>query len=88
MTTFRKSTLKKHTDTLDERFSKLKTTLAGIEPSANIHHLYCDNPDNFATEFCEISELELKLAIHDFEGILKQLKNIKQLKAMKLHSSK
>ena len=71
---------------LEKRYKSLIEELKGNEPNPNIYHLYHDNPEQYEKEFREVNELDVKLAAHDFEGIIKELKNLKSIKAKTKHS--
>jgi len=84
MTIVRKKDLNVYQKELKQRFEKLTKLVSGDVPNPNIYNLYHNNPDQYAEEFREINEFNLKLAISDFDGILKELKQIKKHKANKL----
>ncbi len=76
--------LDKFVKELEERYSKLRDIAAGTEPNPNVYEQYHNNPEQYRTEFREVSEAEVKLAVDDFNNILKALKNIKTIQAQKL----
>ncbi|CAH8206662.1 hypothetical protein [Vibrio aestuarianus] len=83
MPIIRKSSLANHLAHLEQRFDKLKKELTGVEPNPNIYNVYHNDPIVYKEEFTEVNELEVKLAIEDFNAILKELRQIKKLQATK-----
>ncbi|MDK1287743.1 hypothetical protein [Pseudoalteromonas umbrosa] len=83
----RKNHLQSYVEQLDERFRVLKLQVMGVTPNPNVYHQYHNDPFQYEEEFTEVNELKVKLAISDFEGILRELKQIKKLQAPKSKGS-
>lgn len=86
MPIIRNTELNKYTDALETRYNKLISQIKGEKPNENIYHLYEDDPIVFEREYRTIDDLEITLAINDFNGILKELKKIKNKIAQADHN--
>ena len=80
--------LNKYIKALESEYENLMKVVRGEEPNPNIYNLYHDNPEQYSKEFREIEELDIRRAIHNFEGILKELKSLKSIRAKQIHKEK
>jgi len=69
--------LNKYKFALEDRYSKLIAQIDGKKPNGNIYEQYENDPAVYSKDYREIDDLEIRLAITNFEGILKEIKKIK-----------
>jgi len=79
MPVIKNAELNRYKVALESRYNNLAAQIKGKPPNENIYQQYEDDPLIYAKEYREIDDLEIKLVINDFEGILKELKKIKSL---------
>lgn len=84
MAIIKKSQLRRHIEELELRYEKLKNAAMGVDPNPNVYEQYSNNPDQYREEFVEVNVLDVKYALSDFRGVLKQLESIQKLQAEKL----